>query len=160
MQSTPALDFPYHGTWTSTEDALLVSAVGQFGVKRWTDVARMVPSRTSKQCRERWFNGVSPGIKREPFEAWEDDVIIRHQKALGNRWALIARQLPGRTTNAIKNRWYSGLKAQHPSTAHLGIDWDPSRLLSRETRMSGPEERDLDQFPDLCPGNFGLLPPK
>jgi hypothetical protein len=149
--STPA-DFPSRGTWTTTEDSMLTSAVNQFGTKRWTDVARVVPSRTSKQCRERWFNGLCPEIKRDPFSPWEDEIILQQQKQIGNRWAIIARQLPGRSSNSIKNRWYSGLKAQHTSTAHLGLDWDTSRLFGRESRVSGPEERDLDQPPDLYPG--------
>jgi hypothetical protein len=152
MQPTPPVEFPCRGSWTATEDSLLVSAVHQFGVKRWTDVARMVPSRTSKQCRERWFNGVCPGIKHDPFEPWEDDIIIRQQREIGNRWSIIARQLPGRSTNSIKNRWYSGLKAQHPSTAHLGLDWDPARLLNRDPRLCHQEDRDLDPPSDLYPG--------
>jgi hypothetical protein len=90
-----------------------MNAVAQLGSKRWTDIATLVPNRTSKQCRERWCNRLAPQVKHEPFGPWEDAIIIEKQKEMGNRWAAIARQLPGRSANAVKNRWYSGLKAVH-----------------------------------------------
>jgi hypothetical protein len=99
------------GAWTQPEDELLVKAVSQLGCKKWTDVAQLVPNRTSKQCRERWCNRLAPNVKHEPFELWEDVVIVEKQKELGNCWSAIARLLPGRAANAVKNRWYSGLKA-------------------------------------------------
>jgi hypothetical protein len=124
MQQTGQFNAPptsnfARGSWTEAEDDLLNQAVAQLGTKRWTDVARFVPSRTSKQCRERWFNRLCPDIKHEPFEPWEDQIIIDRQRELGNRWAIIAKQLPGRSTNAIKNRWYSGLKTEHELNVRL-----------------------------------------
>jgi hypothetical protein len=101
------------GTWSQTEDEQLMTAVAQLGSKKWTDIAKLVPNRTSKQCRERWCNRLAPQVKHEPFDPWEDAIIVEKQKEMGNRWSAIARQLPGRCANAVKNRWYSGLKAVH-----------------------------------------------
>jgi hypothetical protein len=129
----PALAMPGHagnaairGIWTKLEDHLLAQAVALIGPRRWSDVAKLVPSRTAKQCRERWYNRLNPTLKRSPFEAWEDRLITEKQRELGTRWALIAQSLPGRSAGAVKNRWYAGIKAfQEP--AHAGMnEGDPT----------------------------------
>jgi hypothetical protein len=103
-------DQAVRGTWTQQEDELLTQAVTQLGPTKWIDIAKFVPSRTSKQCRERWYNRLAPSLKKDPFEPREDKIIIAKQSQLGNRWALIAQSLPGRSPGAVKNRWYAGLK--------------------------------------------------
>jgi hypothetical protein len=119
------------GTWNQAEDELLMKAVAQFGAKRWTDVATLVPNRTSKQCRERWCNKLAPNVKHEPFEPWEDVIIVEKQRELGNRWSAIARQLPGRSPNSVKNRWYSGLKSVHePRMADFTHSLYPDMMAS------------------------------
>jgi hypothetical protein len=72
-----------------------------------------VPTRTSKQCRERWFDRLAPELKRTPFEPWEDEIISEKQREVGNKWSVIANYLPGRSPGAVKNRWYSGLKSSN-----------------------------------------------
>ena len=109
------------GTWSQQEDEMLISAVSQLGPKKWTDIAKFVPTRTSKQCRERWENRLKPGIRRDLFEPWEDQIIIQTQREIGNRWSLIAKKLPGRSSSAVKNRWYSGLRNQVSNGQNSGI---------------------------------------
>lgn len=109
------------GPWTKEEDELIVELVGKYGSKKWSVISQSLPGRIGKQCRERWHNHLNPEIKKDAWSQEEELALIRAHQIYGNKWAEIAKFLPGRTDNSIKNHWNSSIKKKLDSYLASGL---------------------------------------
>ena len=100
------------GRWTRDEDEKIRKFVEEYGTKEWVLIAKHLEGRVGKQVRERWLNHLDPSINKGPWTTEEDEIFLSLHQKLGNKWTKIAESLPGRTENAIKNR-YNAILRRH-----------------------------------------------
>jgi len=146
---------PYEGTlirgmsqqWSKREDDELMRLIERHGAKRWSYIASLMQgSRRGKQCRDRYLNHLRPGIIVGEWSVEEEKILIEGHKALGTKWAALAKLLPGRPENAIKNHWHATLRCKW--TKLTTEPWRLSALQRYQMSLRGvTEEKETEEMP-------------
>jgi hypothetical protein len=145
------------GSWTRQEDEVILNFVHVHGCKTWTKLAKMLPGRIGKQCRERWMNHLNPDLCRDQWTEEEDARLMDLHREFGNKWSRIAEHLPGRADNMVKNRWYSILSKKSQGAQ----DGEGKRPPPRQPREGMPLPALEDTAADPIPAwssSFGATP--
>jgi hypothetical protein len=92
----------------TTQEGVQLPVVMSTGLcQDWGDVAKQMPPRTPRQCRELWMNYLNPRLSSTPWTQEEDELLEKKMEELGRRWPVIASSFSNRSRNQIKNRWFA-----------------------------------------------------
>lgn len=132
--------------WSELEENRLGELVATLGTKQWVSVSGILNDefhagesiRKGKNCRERWHNHLDPNLNSNCYVEgeWsygEDLILLKEQKAKGNKWSRISDDLLGRTENSVKNRYNSLIrKARTTYNMQLFPEATVSEILIQE----------------------------
>ena len=95
--------------FTEAEDNRLKALVKREGIRNWEEIARRMPGRSSRQCRDRYNNYLFKEILHKPWSPEEDKIIVEKYQIYGPHWVKISQFLEARSGNNVKNRWHKYL---------------------------------------------------
>lgn len=97
------------GPWSQNEDRTLMHLVATRGAHSWVRISTGIQVRSAKQCRERYHQNLKSSLTHDSITPEEGEIIERWVNEVGKKWAEIARHLPGRSDNSVKNWWNGGM---------------------------------------------------
>lgn len=130
-----------HSKFSFEEDQKLQELVDEYGENNWVELAKNMPNRNSRQCRERYLNYLSPRLNKGAWTKAEDELIMQKYEELGSRWVTIAQYFPDRTDAMIKNR-FAVLQRQHQRKIQYEKEKEAkiNNVVEQDEIISSPEE--------------------
>ena len=133
--------------FTPDEDAELKELCNIPNLVNWEDVAKQMPGRTARQCRDRYNATLKNYIEKKPWTKEEDDIIIEKYLEIGPRWVTISSFLVGRSGNNVKNRWHKHINKEKKFPPY---EAPTNEEKSKKKVESKPQDKELpfDDSPD------------
>jgi len=101
------LDKPF----SKDEDEIITEFVNKFGCSKWTECAKILKNRTSKQIKEHWCKALAN--EENLMSVWTPDDELRLLQIVclyGTCWSKIKEVLKFKNETTLKNKFYSILR--------------------------------------------------
>lgn len=137
------------GIWKNSEDEILKAAIMKYGKNQWARVASLLPRKTAKQCKARWYEWLDPSIKKTEWSREEEERLLHLAKLYPAQWRTIS-PLVGRTAGQCLEHYEKLLDMAQDKELMDARD-DPRRLQpgeidpAPETRPARPDPVDMDE---------------
>ncbi|KAI9375539.1 hypothetical protein BJX61DRAFT_539691 [Aspergillus egyptiacus] len=147
--------------WTAAEDALLwelyqiqeKAPTGKCQKINWNEIARNIPGRSNKDCRKRYYNRFTGGLRKGSWTQDEDERLFQLVERYGCRWATIAQKMETRNADQCSKRWHHCL---NPELERSPWTDEENYLLLSAVRTHGSSWKDIQRchFPTRSANNI------
>lgn len=138
--------------WAAEEDAIILRCVNEFG-KKWRVCAELLPGRTENAIRNRFHRLLTRvNFERGGWHPEEDELILKSREQLGNQWCKIAARIPGRSDDAVRNR-YKRLQAAGGCSGDLSRAAATALVSSSGASLHAPRSNSEPLMLPLAPRN-------
>jgi hypothetical protein len=163
-QSTKALAKKIsRARFTPEEDEELRRLVAEHGTDAWMVIAAAMPTRSVRQCRDRWYHYLSKTPPGDPWTSDEEGLLLAMVDRAGVRWERVTHFFPARSERDVRRRWLSVFQSASGAlrgAAH-GKIVATGQLGSQVVQLSSPHDEnfkdDQSSFDLLCPDYFPFL---
>lgn len=143
--------------WTREEDELLKRLVG-LHPQDWKTISLSFPDKSVTSVKKRWDLRHNPATKKSKWTSEEDQTILRLRARLGGGyWKTIAKYLPGRPPDAIKNRYYCSLRRKKRPDDAPTQNPDPEDSKSEDSQEEEPVDEEAIDLLTLQPAPVAML---
>uniref|UniRef100_A0A7S0GNI1 Cell division control protein n=1 Tax=Amorphochlora amoebiformis TaxID=1561963 RepID=A0A7S0GNI1_9EUKA len=87
--------------WRNSEDQILKAAVMKYGLNQWDRISSLLLSRTSKECKNRWYCWLNPRINKSSWTFEEDERLVYLSYIFPSQWSTIASLIGRSAENCI-----------------------------------------------------------
>ncbi|KAL2832540.1 Homeodomain-like protein [Aspergillus cavernicola] len=147
--------------WTTAEDALLwelyqieeKEPTGKSQKINWNEIAREIPGRSNKDCRKRYYNRFTGGVRKGSWTQEEDERLLQLVEQYQYRWATIAQMMETRNADQCSKRWHHCL---NPELERSPWTDDENTLLLSAVGTHGSSWKDIQRchFPTRSANNI------
>lgn len=142
--------------FSSVEDSTLKFLVEKTPLRSWDNIAKHMPGRTARQCRDRYNNYLYKELVSSPWTSEEDVIIRQMYEKVGPKWVTISNALKGRSGNNVKNRWYKFLMKKD-SNVEASSPGDSSSKIETSGIFDNWESNALNDLKFLQEDDFGFI---
>ena len=134
--------------FTPEEDKLLIKLVSMYGTNSWKKIH--LRNKKSIQCRERWYQIISPDKSLRRWTFKEDCLLLDLYEEIGPKWKKIAEYFNPLNEVIVKDRYYTltKFKIRHSSDLYLDKGWSKYTLMNDMLNSNSYETQDDQDIKD------------
>lgn len=135
------------GVWKNSEDEILKAAIMKYGFNQWSRISSLLPRKSAKQCKQRWYEWLDPSIKKTEWTREEDEKLLQLARVFPSQWRTIA-PFVGRTPAQCYERYEKLLdiaQGKDPNDTNDLRKLKPREIdPNPETKPARPDPIDMD----------------